>query len=82
MRKAAKSSAIVTSMFPGALREKIMEENHPSRNKRGSADLTAFLKGSHDLEAAAEESTNSKPLAELYLETSVMFADIVGFTAW
>lgn len=29
-----------------------------------------------------DTSRESKPLADLFLDTSVLFADIVGFTAW
>lgn len=72
VRKAAQSSAIVTSMFPGVLREKVLDQDHTSNNKRRStSDLTALAKGiDGDVNAMQKLDTKSKPLAELYLETT------------
>ena len=64
---AAKSNAIVTSLFPGTLRDKVLEDvpderPSPSFPKPHTVEKTTFL-------------------ADLYLETSVCFAD-VSKTVW
>ena len=73
---AARSNAIVSSMFPDAIRDRLLHQN-TVKSKQGH--LKSFLMNGTD-----EESGNmsSKPLADLFLETTVLFADICGFTAW
>eukprot|EP00934_Nitzschia_sp_Nitz4_P002225 Nitzschia sp. Nitz4//scaffold55_size114948//37568//41472//NITZ4_003894-RA/size114948-augustus-gene-0.69-mRNA-1//-1//CDS//3329554509//2225//frame0 len=48
------------------------------RKKGGALGLKGFMSG----ELTAEEDMHSKPLADLFLECTIMFADIAGFTAW
>ena len=73
---AARSNAIVSSMFPDAIRDRLLQQNEAT-SKRGH--LKSYL-----LDGGIEDASNlsSKPLADLFLETTVMFADICGFTAW
>ena len=86
IQNAAKSSEIVTSMFPGALRDKIMEQRSGTaingskemNDRQYAASQFKALMSGDDL----NEIESSVPLAELYLNTTVFFADIVGFTAW
>ena len=70
---AARSNAIVSSMFPETIRDRLLFQ-HAMPSQRGQLLLNG----------AANESDNrsTKPLADLFLETTVMFADICGFTAW
>jgi class 3 adenylate cyclase len=81
---AARSNAIVTQLFPGKIRNQIIaqkqeeEEQLNKRKKGGNANFKSFVADGVD----GFSDINSKPLAELFLETTVMFADIVGFTAW
>jgi class 3 adenylate cyclase len=76
MQTALRTRAIVTSLFP----EKIARElvNEPYRNRtdfenvlsdRGEVNTTEVMKA-------------SKPLADLFPEATIMFGDLVGFTAW
>ena len=60
---AAKTGELVSGMFPGALRDKVLNQTRASDN--------------HTI-----DSNDEKSLAELYLDTTVLFADICGFTAW
>ena len=78
IQNAAKSNAVVTSLFPGAMRDKVLEQGALT-NPFGQTKkkMKNFLIGSTD-----SSLLDSKPLAELFLETTVMFADIAGFTAW
>jgi class 3 adenylate cyclase len=78
---AARSSAIVSSLFPEAVRERLMAQqmdDAKSRNLKGflasdKSDLTTENKSMLFL---------TKPIADLFPETTIIFADIVNFTAW
>jgi class 3 adenylate cyclase len=61
---AARSNAIVTSLFPKNVRDRIVAQEP---NEGDIGDNTR-MKG--------------PPIADLYLESTIMFADVVGFTAW
>ena len=73
---AARSNAIVSSMFPDAIRDRLLQQNE-AKSKQGH--LKSFLVNSED---EKNGNQSSKPLADLFLETTVLFADICGFTAW
>jgi class 3 adenylate cyclase len=73
---AARSNAIVSSMFPDAIRDRLLQQNE-AKSKQGH--LKSFLVNSED---EKNGNRSSKPLADLFLETTVLFADICGFTAW
>lgn len=60
-------------------------------NKSGTAGLRNYLnegiidtgkEGKHSLREAEAEVGASKPIADLFPETTIIFADIAGFTAW
>jgi len=76
----ARSNAIVTSLFPGKYRDEIIGVNdHETKNQKGGKRLTEV--GEKALREA-DGSPGSRPMADLFLNTTVMFADVVGFTAW
>ncbi|CAB9519281.1 Guanylate cyclase (Partial), partial [Seminavis robusta] len=72
--KAAQSNAIVSSLFPDNIRERLMNDNDESQqamnssmhSKRGR--LKAFL---NDGKNGSKARHQSKPLADLFLETTV-----------
>jgi len=65
---AARSNAIVSSLFPGNIRDRLMAQGTDGDSESdGMGQLV---------------DRSSKPLADFFLETTVLFADIVGFTAW
>ena len=81
---AARSNAIVSQLFPSAVRDQLFEakaeEKRQLLNNRNT--LKGFLSGdgktlSSD-ESDPEDLFKSQPIADLYPETTVMFADIVG----
>jgi class 3 adenylate cyclase len=82
---AAKSNAIVTSLFPDNIRERLMGQPDTNTKNSSTYHLKSFLldvgdsKGGNGEDGARKAS---RPLADLFLETTVMFADICGFTAW
>ena len=113
---AARANAIVDSLFPAMVRERVFQSNEertkstipPTVQKKGNPlwpdvsshkakkvqfggdtprkRLKSFLKGSRESSAKmkGEESMDlaSEPIADLFPETTIMFADIAGFTAW
>jgi Adenylate and Guanylate cyclase catalytic domain len=84
MAQAKRSDAIVSSLFPKHVQQRMMEE-------AGSAD-EANTKGKWKGRLASKPGDfhsdgnvidrGSRPIADLYAESTIMFADIVGFTQW
>lgn len=68
-------------MFPDVLQEKIFKQSAtPQRKSRANSSTINHLHeegGLHDI-----LMDNEAPLAEIYPDTTVLFADVVGFTAW
>lgn len=79
---AQRTNAIVASMFPKTVQRRIMEDAAEHNQKPGKLQYQAFLpRGDADGDAG-HERLKSKPIADLFTDVTVMFADIVGFTAW
>ena len=74
VESAARTNAIVSQMFPAQFRDRIMDQNAQAKT------LKTFMDGNSGF--IGGESYDTKPLADLFLQTTVLFADIVGFTAW
>jgi Adenylate and Guanylate cyclase catalytic domain len=81
---ARRSSAIVSSLFPSQVRDRLYPMYNDS-DGTVSGRLSSFLRDTKG-NARNSEGENLKlagaPIAELYPETTVFFADISGFTAW
>jgi hypothetical protein len=82
---AAQSNEIVTSMFPGALRDKIMDQQkaagRPGKSGWGLYSPSAQMKSLIDTNNTNETIIDdSEPLAELYPACTIAFMDISGFT--
>eukprot|EP00980_Cylindrotheca_fusiformis_P020946 scaffold7970_cov118-Cylindrotheca_fusiformis.AAC.2 len=71
MARIMRQDQIVSNVFPAAIRDRLYE-NEPKGSKE--EDLLDPLGGGGGAGGA--------PLADLFLETTVVFADIAGFTAW
>ena len=81
MKTARKQHAIVSSLFPRAIQKQLMEEVEQDA-KFGKGKLStlgkAGLRNYLNEEDRVNEVTDSKPIADLFPETTIMFADIVG----
>jgi len=97
MAVAAKTNEIVASLFPEAVRGRLFEDTVKARsskknkmssgaNDNGDTMIKKFLTGDGELDNEVDEAEDfmykSRPIADLYPETTIMFADIAGFTAW
>jgi class 3 adenylate cyclase len=104
MDSAARSNAIVSSLFPAEIRDRLFKGDEEGGNKPGDhkkvGDTHAVkalpgdspqkyrLKNYLNEEDTPKEAYSdgdileSKPIADLFPNTTVMFADISGFTAW
>jgi class 3 adenylate cyclase len=85
MKTAVESSAIVSSLFPATVRNRLFPAESTSREP-GKGRLQLFLEGdqscSRDNDFSERNVLTGSPIAELYPETTVFFADVAGFTAW
>mmetsp|Transcript_21569 Transcript_21569/g.53327 ORF Transcript_21569/g.53327 Transcript_21569/m.53327 type:complete len:1140 (+) Transcript_21569:1556-4975(+) len=90
---AARSTAIVSSLFPKNVAAQMMEEaKQPSTANRGNrtsamSDAVQQLVGTSSSTpqpnaSALKASKKAAPIADLFEQTTIMFADIAGFTKW
>lgn len=95
---AAESNAIISSLFPTNVRDRLFEEAKQKAKltkKKKKKGLTAAaksqlknmiasgdLKGDDAKTDADDLIYEGKPIADLFPETTILFADIAGFTAW
>jgi class 3 adenylate cyclase len=95
---AARANAILSTLFPKNVRDRLFEERELTEkdgNKKplldlpgNKARLSNFLIEARDLNAEDADADDadfmykSKPIADLFPETTILFADIAGFTAW
>jgi hypothetical protein len=97
VRTAARTSAIVASIFPKEVQKRMLEEAeekernddlYKRRNKQSmSAELKDFLSLNKDNLGEGKALTSvsvhrTKPIADFFPSVTLMFADLVGFTAW
>ena len=80
LTKAIQSTAIVSSLFPKNVRDRLLAPGAKEGNQRNLAPnqrLKTFLNNGDQ-----SNDINSQPIADLFPHCTVMFADIAGFTAW
>jgi len=87
---AKRTNQIVTSLFPKEVQERMMAEveakeaERKNNKKLGLApknQLNEFLHEGQE-ETDAKSGFSTKPIADLFPNVTIMFADLVGFTAW
>jgi hypothetical protein len=80
MSTAVRTNAIVSSLFPEAVRDKLFQTGSTAKNK---GDISENARDTiRQTESDMIASFTASPIAELYPETTVLFCDIAGFTAW
>jgi len=92
LQTAMKSNAVISSLFPDNVRDRLMDEAQKqqggisldpssSRQRMKRRGSTNSMRAS----GVGEEKGGAfytKPIADYFEETSVLFADLSGFTAW
>jgi class 3 adenylate cyclase len=83
MDKAIKASAVVSSLFPEAVRDRIYNQ-HDEKKKETAGWRAADNKGKSLMTNGEEASGGKKgrPIADKFDNTTILFADIAGFTKW
>jgi class 3 adenylate cyclase len=79
---ATRSSAIVSSLFPSVVRDQLYP-THSTRADANKERVQSFISATTDSAGASDyQKLVGAPIAELYPDTTVFFADIAGFTSW
>jgi hypothetical protein len=84
VRQAAKTNAIVSSLFPTNVRERLFGQDDASKRSgsrtSGRRSLKMFLSdhSHHENQSTGGGSRGDQPIADLFPNCSVLFADIVG----
>jgi class 3 adenylate cyclase len=87
MSTAVQSSAIVSSLFPSQVRDRLFPIDgvgHEDSKNRQTSRMKSFF-GDADTSTETRRRSGvgvSPPVADLYPDATVMFADIAGFTSW
>lgn len=104
---AARANAIVESLFPAMVRDRVFQTNEPGSGAHSASPtpdwgpsggggagavsgdtpkkrLRSFLQVSRRSYRKVKEKVDPMldPIADNFPETTIMFADIAGFTAW
>jgi hypothetical protein len=95
MMAATRTQAIITSLFPKEFGRKLVQEAvngtsnakhdawRKSKQSHGKAGLQSLIGKNGEFAIGNNRSlASSKPLADLFPEATIMFGDLVGFTAW
>lgn len=80
LKKATQSSAIISSLFPKNVRDRLLAGGAPEipRVELGTKSrLKGFMAGNEQ-----DDDAEAAPIADLFPHCTVFFADIAGFTAW
>jgi hypothetical protein len=79
MDSALKTSALVVSLFPENVLERVLDDAvAPSKGEKLASDD----KGNHYSIEKSGEVSMTRPIADFFPDSTVMFADIAGFTGW
>jgi Adenylate and Guanylate cyclase catalytic domain len=88
MESAIRSSAIVDSLFPSTVRSQLYNSQKTKQSLQKQARGNVVGEGSSGVDASVNSSNalsqvlNQGSIAQVYPDTTVIFADIVGFTSW
>jgi hypothetical protein len=78
IRSAVQSTAIVSSLFPANVRDRLYKEqaDNETRLKKNHGNLKTFLReGGEVMDVGTDPQFDSKPLADLFTETTVLVSN-------
>jgi hypothetical protein len=79
MKKAMQTHQIVASLFPKNVRDRLLQDDNEKKESALMAPdhrLKTFLNGNEG------NNQSQAPIADLFPHSTILFADIAGFTAW
>ena len=86
LKSATQADAVVSSLFPQAVKEQLYQKEQSPGKSTSFEALRSTSNGSDSGECIHVpgnlQPTYVSPIANLYPETTIMFGDLVGFTAW
>ncbi len=85
MKTAVQSTTIVSSLFPSNVRDRLLDANGNNTDDdtmRQSVFQPTKTRLRTFLNDGDNANDSNKPIADLFTDTTVLFADIAGFTAW
>ena len=85
---AVRTTEMVHSLFPKSVGDRLLAEaerksslsNNKNRRRSNKDKLAAFISDGDETRKGGKYE--SEPIAEFFTDTTIMFADMVGFTAW
>ena len=77
MNNAIRTGNLVASMFPENVRDRLLEDALANKG-----DTSVFAAKGKSSSAGYGGFTKTRPIADFFPESTIMFADIAGFTAW
>jgi len=81
MRKATQTHDIVASLFPKSVRDRLLQDADRKQTDRISGPASRVRNFLVDGDQG-DKDENQAPIADLFPNATVLFADISGFTAW
>ena len=85
MKTAMESNAIVSSLFPSNIRDRLVkqqrENNDPADTFKNRQDAFMSRGGESQIETS-DRDESKPPIADLFPAATILFADIAGFTSW
>jgi hypothetical protein len=84
MDTALQHQAVVQSLFPAEMGKRIMQEAQNAKQQEATKHPKGFKvdEVGHVYSNTKDSTMAASQLAQLYPDATVMFADLVGFTAW
>jgi hypothetical protein len=77
--RAVRSTAVVSSLFPENIRDRILNEDENENENKANAKKVAFRQSPRN---KTTQSASGPPIADKFPDTTVFFADLAGFTKW